>query len=68
MAKKINIVSERVTQPRAQGASQAMLHATGLTSEDLNKAQVGIDRNPLRHHAPVPFVLKMIRLPSRFGR
>ncbi len=55
MAKKINIVSERITQPRAQGASQAMLHATGLTPEDFNKAQVGIasvwyEGNPCNMH------------------
>ena len=42
MAKKINIVSERITQPRAQGASQAMLYGTGMTREDMNKPQVGI--------------------------
>jgi len=55
MAKKINIVSERVTQPRSQGASQAMLHATGLSPEDMNKAQVGIasvwyEGNPCNMH------------------
>ena len=42
MAKKINIVSERITQPRAQGASQAMLYGTGMSREDMNKPQVGI--------------------------
>ena len=42
MAKKINIVSERITQPRSQGASQAMLYGTGMTKEDMNKPQVGI--------------------------
>lgn len=55
MAKKINTFSERITQPRAQGASQAMLHATGMTSEDFNKAQVGIasvwyEGNPCNMH------------------
>jgi dihydroxy-acid dehydratase len=55
MARKINIVSERITQPRAQGASQAMLHATGMTSEDFSKAQVGIasvwyEGNPCNMH------------------
>lgn len=55
MANKINSVSERITQPRAQGASQAMLHATGLTTEDLDKAQIGIssvwyEGNPCNMH------------------
>ena len=55
MAKKINSVSERITQPRAQGASQAMLHATGMTTEDFSKAQVGIasvwyEGNPCNMH------------------
>ena len=39
---KLNKYSSRITQPPAQGASQAMLHATGLTRTDLDKAQVGI--------------------------
>ena len=38
----LNRYSARITQPRAQGASQAMLLGTGLTPEDLNKPQVGI--------------------------
>lgn len=38
----LNRFSSRITQPRSQGASQAMLYATGLTEEDMNKAQVGI--------------------------
>lgn len=41
-AQPLNKYSSRVTQPRSQGASQAMLYATGLTEEDMNKAQVGI--------------------------
>jgi dihydroxy-acid dehydratase len=40
--RQLNKFSSRVTQPRSQGASQAMLLGTGLTQEDLNKAQVGI--------------------------
>ncbi|MFZ0485553.1 MAG: dihydroxy-acid dehydratase, partial [Arenicellales bacterium] len=32
----------RVTQPRSQGASQAMLYGTGLTESDMDKAQIGI--------------------------
>jgi dihydroxy-acid dehydratase len=55
MAKKLNRVSERITQPRSQGASQAMLLATGLSEADLEKAQVGIasvwyDGNPCNMH------------------
>merc|ERR1719343_448827 len=38
----LNRTSRILTQPKSQGASQAMLHAVGLTTEDLNKAQVGI--------------------------
>ncbi|QDV71727.1 Dihydroxy-acid dehydratase [Rosistilla carotiformis] len=38
----LNKYSSRVTQPKSQGASQAMLYGTGMTSEDMNKAQVGI--------------------------
>lgn len=36
----LNTYSKRITQPKAQGASQAMLYATGLREEDLGKAQV----------------------------
>ena len=38
----MNRYSSRVTQPRSQGASQAMLYGIGLTDADLSKAQVGI--------------------------
>lgn len=38
----LNKYSSRITQPRSQGASQAMLYGTGMTPEDMNKAQVGI--------------------------
>jgi dihydroxy-acid dehydratase len=38
----LNKYSARVTQPRSQGASQAMLYGTGLTMADMQKAQVGI--------------------------
>lgn len=41
-SKPLNRYSSRVTQPKSQGASQAMLYGTGLTEEDMNKAQVGI--------------------------
>ena len=55
MARKLNSISERITQPRVQGASQAMLYATGLTDADLSKAQVGIasvwyEGNPCNMH------------------
>jgi len=42
MSQKLNKYSSRITQPKSQGASQAMLHGTGLTTEDMDKAQVGI--------------------------
>ncbi len=42
MAKKINRFSRMITEPKSQGASQAMLYGTGLTEEDMQKAQVGI--------------------------
>ncbi len=42
MADKINNVSSRITQPKSQGASQAMLYGTGMSHEDMNKAEVGI--------------------------
>jgi dihydroxy-acid dehydratase len=37
-----NKISRRITQPKIQGASQAMLYATGMTEADMNKPQVGI--------------------------
>jgi len=39
---QLNKYSSRITQPKNQGASQAMLYGTGMTSDDMNKAQVGI--------------------------
>ncbi len=39
---ELNRYSRRITQVPAQGASQAMLYATGLTRADMDKAQVGI--------------------------
>lgn len=52
---QINRVSARITQPKAQGASQAMLFGTGFTEEDMSKAQVGIasmwwEGNPCNMH------------------
>ncbi len=42
MTTGLNKYSSHITQPRSQGASQAMLYGTGLTEEDMGKAQVGI--------------------------
>jgi dihydroxy-acid dehydratase len=42
MTAKLNKYSSRVTQPKSQGASQAMLYGTGLQEADMDKAQVGI--------------------------
>ncbi|CAN9435608.1 unnamed protein product [Alternaria alternata] len=39
---ELNSVSKHITQPKSQGASQAMLYATGMSETDMNKAQVGI--------------------------
>ena len=55
MTASINKYSSRITQPKSQGASQAMLYATGLKPEDMNKAQVGIasvwfEGNPCNMH------------------
>lgn len=36
----LNKFSSRITQPKSQGASQAMLYATGLNENDMNKPQV----------------------------
>jgi len=55
MAEKLNRTSRRVTQPKSQGASQAMLFGTGLSEADMDKAQVGIasvwfEGNPCNMH------------------
>ncbi len=52
---ELNKHSKRITQPKSQGASQAMLYATGMTEDDMNKAQVGIgsvwyEGNPCNMH------------------
>jgi len=52
---ELNKYSKRITQPPAQGASQAMLYGTGLTEADMDKAQVGIasmwfEGNPCNMH------------------
>jgi len=51
----LNRISSRITQPKSQGASQAMLYATGLTEADMKKPQVGIgsiwyEGNPCNMH------------------
>jgi dihydroxy-acid dehydratase len=55
MASLLNKFSSRVTQPKSQGASQAMLYATGLREEDMEKPQIGIasmwfEGNPCNMH------------------
>ncbi|KAI4956260.1 hypothetical protein J4E91_000471 [Alternaria rosae] len=52
---ELNSVSKHITQPKSQGASQAMLYATGMSETDMNKAQVGISSvwysgNPCNMH------------------
>src|SRR5688500_746573 len=42
MPAQLNKYSSRITQPKSQRASQAMLYGTGLSPEDMNKPQVGI--------------------------
>ena len=42
MTRQLNKYSSKITQPKSQGASQAMLYATGLSEDDMDKAQVGI--------------------------
>ncbi len=55
MTAPLNKYSSHITQPKSQGASQAMLYATGLSQADLQKPQVGIasmwyDGNPCNMH------------------
>ena len=45
MTRKLNRYSSRITEPKSQGASQAMLYATGLTDADMAKAEIGIVAN-----------------------
>ena len=48
----LNKYSSRITQPKSQGASQAMLYATGMNEEDMNKPQVAPRRrSPSRRGA-----------------
>lgn len=51
----LNSTSQHITQPKAQGASQAMLYATGLTESDMHKPQIGLSSvwysgNPCNMH------------------
>lgn len=55
MSHELNKYSKHVTQDPTQPAAQAMLHAIGLTDEDLKKPQIGIvssgwDGNPCNMH------------------
>ncbi|MGL4511465.1 MAG: dihydroxy-acid dehydratase [Lacipirellulaceae bacterium] len=38
----LNKYSSKITQPKSQGASQAMLYGTGMSEADMQKPQVGI--------------------------
>src|SRR5210317_1955869 len=42
MTEKLNKFSSRITEPKSQGASQAMLYGIGMSDADMQKAQVGI--------------------------
>ncbi len=42
MNKKLNKYSARITEPKSQGASQAMLYGTGLDENTIHAPQVGI--------------------------
>lgn len=55
MEKKLNKYSARITEPKSQGASQAMLYATGLDENTIHAPQVGIasvwfEGNPCNMH------------------
>ncbi len=55
MSQQLNKFSARITQPKSQGASQAMLYATGMNERDMQKPQVGIasvwyEGNPCNMH------------------
>jgi len=55
MSDPVNKFSSHITQPKSQGASQAMLYATGMTEQDMKKGQVGIasvwfEGNPCNMH------------------
>lgn len=53
--KGLNKYSKTITEPKSQGASQAMLYATGLTPDTIQNPQVGIvsvwlEGNPCNMH------------------
>lgn len=55
MSQKLNKYSSRLTENEAQVGSMAMLYATGMSEEDMQKPQVGIastgwDGNPCNMH------------------
>jgi dihydroxy-acid dehydratase len=55
MPQKLNKYSSRLTQEESQVGSKAMLYATGMTDEDMQKAQVGVastgwEGNPCNMH------------------
>jgi dihydroxy-acid dehydratase len=55
MTRSLNKYSSTITQAKSQGASQAMLYATGLNEQDLEKPQIGIasvwfEGNPCNIH------------------
>ncbi|XP_021759017.1 dihydroxy-acid dehydratase, chloroplastic-like [Chenopodium quinoa] len=39
---KLNKYSSRITEPKSQGASQAVLYGVGLSEDDMSKPQIGI--------------------------
>ena len=70
MTKSLNKISQRITQPDSQGSSQAMLYATGMTPEDMNKPQVGIasvwyEGNPCQYAFAGSFPARQSRSPIR---
>ncbi len=55
MEKKLNKYSSRITEPKSQGASQAMLYGTGLDENTIHAPQVGVasmwyEGNPCNMH------------------
>jgi dihydroxy-acid dehydratase len=55
VSEPLNKYSRQITQPEIQGASQAMLYATGMSEEDMRKPQIGIvsmwfEGNPCNMH------------------
>jgi dihydroxy-acid dehydratase len=55
MTENLNRISSRITQPKSQGASQAMLYGIGMSEADMQKPQVGIssvwyEGNPCNMH------------------